>query len=77
LRASVEYALEHRAESVQYALQFARDMTSELADEFIRLYVNKWTLDFGDLGREAVRTFLHETHKAGLTPDAGAVDFVG
>lgn len=77
LRASVEYSLEHRAESVQYALRFARDMTRELADEFIRLYVNKWTLDFGDLGREAVRVFLRETHKAGLTPDAGTIDFVG
>ncbi len=77
LQQSVEYALAHRAESVAYALRFARDMTSELADEFIRLYVNKWTLDFGDFGREAVRTFLRETHKAGLTPDAGEVDFVG
>lgn len=77
LRQSVEYALANRAESVAYALQFARDMTSELADEFIRLYVNKWTLDFGDVGREAVRVFLRETHRAGLTPDAGAIDFVG
>jgi 1,4-dihydroxy-6-naphthoate synthase len=76
LRQSVEYALAHREESVAYALRFARDMTSDLADEFIRLYVNRWTLDFGDVGREAVRTFLRETHKAGLTPDAGAVDFV-
>jgi 1,4-dihydroxy-6-naphthoate synthase len=77
LRQSVEYALAHREESVAYALQFARDMTSDLADEFIRLYVNKWTLDFGEIGREAVRTFLRETHRAGLTPDAGEVDFVG
>jgi 1,4-dihydroxy-6-naphthoate synthase len=77
LRTSVEYALAHRDESVQYALRFARDMTSQLADEFIRLYVNTWTLDFGDRGREAVRTFLRETNKAGLTPDAGEIDFVG
>ena len=77
LRQSVEYALSHREESVAYALRFARDMTTELADEFICLYVNKWTLDFGDVGREAVRTFLRETAKAGLTPDAGVIDFVG
>ncbi len=77
LRQSVEYALAHREESVAYALKFARDMTSQLADEFIRLYVNKWTLDFGEVGREAVRVFLREMHKAGLTPDVCEIDFVG
>ncbi len=77
LRRSVEHALSHRQESVAYALRFARDMTSELADEFIRLYVNKWTLDFGETGREAVRVFLSETAKVGITPDAGKIDLVG
>ena len=77
LRQSVDHALAHRKQSVAYALRFARDMTSDLADEFIRLYVNKWTLEFGETGRKAVRVFLSETHRAGLTPDAGAIDFVG
>lgn len=76
LRQSVEYALAHREESVAYAMRFARGMTSELADEFIRLYVNKWTLDFGDIGKRAVETFLDETHKARLTPAAGNIVFV-
>ena len=70
LLASVNYALDHREESVAYAMRFAREMSSQLADEFIGLYVNKLTLNFGDRGREAVRVFLHETHQAGLTPDA-------
>jgi 1,4-dihydroxy-6-naphthoate synthase len=76
LRQSVEHALAHREESIAYAMQFARDMTPEVADEFIRLYVNKWTLDFGESGREAVRVFLSEAHKAGLAPEAGDIDFV-
>jgi len=76
LLASVNYALDHRDESVAYAMRFARDMSSQLADEFIGLYVNKLTLNFGDCGREAVRVFLHETHQAGLTPDAGTIDVI-
>ncbi len=77
LSQSLDYALDHRAESVAYALEFARDMSSELADEFIGLYVNSWTLDFGPRGRQAVEVFLGELHAAGLTPAAGSIDFVG
>jgi 1,4-dihydroxy-6-naphthoate synthase len=76
LLASVNYALAHREESVAYAMRFARDMSSDLADEFIGLYVNKLTLDFGQRGREAVRVFLSETHRMGLTPDAGDIDII-
>lgn len=76
LRRSVEYALAHRAESIRYALEFARDMGRDLADEFVSMYVNRWTLDFGDDGRQAVRLFLGELHRAGLAPDPGVVDFV-
>jgi len=77
LRRSVEYALEHRREAVGYALQFARDMSAELADEFIGMYVNKMTLDFGQRGQAAVREFLRQVHEAGLAPSAGPIDFVG
>ncbi len=73
---SIRYALEHRAASVAYALNYARDMGSDLADEFVGMYVNQWTLDYGDKGREAVRRLLKEAADAGLCPDAGAVDFV-
>lgn len=70
---SVEYAMEHRDEGVAYALGFARDMGADLADEFIGLYVNRLTLDFGDRGAAAVRTFLAAAHEAGLSPDPGEV----
>ena len=76
LQRSVEHALGHREESVRYALRFARDMKQALADEFIRLYVNKWTLNFGDTGRRAVERFLQATHAPGLTPAVREVDFV-
>jgi 1,4-dihydroxy-6-naphthoate synthase len=74
---SVEYALDHRPEGLEIALQFGRGIASELADRFISMYVNRWTLDFGPVGHEAVRTFLNEIHRAGLTPPAGVIDFVG
>ncbi|MCI0362418.1 MAG: ABC transporter substrate-binding protein [Phycisphaerales bacterium] len=77
LRQSVEYALAHRPQAIAYALGFARGMDARLADEFIGMYVNKWTLDFGPAGRKAVRTFLDETHRAGLTPACDGIDFVG
>ncbi len=77
LRASVTYALDHRDESVQYALGFARGMDAATADRFVSMYVNHWTLDYGDRGREAVRRLLDDAHAAGLTPAAGEVDFVG
>jgi 1,4-dihydroxy-6-naphthoate synthase len=76
LQQSVEYALAHRAESVDYALRFARDMGADLADEFIGLYVNRWTLHFGDGGRAAVQQFLGALHEAGLAPEPGPVDLV-
>jgi 5,8-dihydroxy-2-naphthoate synthase len=75
---SVTYALEHREDALKYALQFARDMDPELADKFVGMYVNQWTLGFGDKGRGAVRELLARGAKAGLLPAGGAeVDFLG
>ena len=54
LKQSIRYALDHRARSVQYALQYARDMDVKLADQFVGMYVNDWTLDYGPRGRAAV-----------------------
>ncbi|MHC5025178.1 MAG: menaquinone biosynthesis family protein [Planctomycetota bacterium] len=65
---SVEYALEHREASIAYALDYARDMGAELADEFVAMYVNRWTLDFGDQGRTAVAEFLGRLAAIGLVP---------
>jgi len=73
---SIEYALEHRAESVAYALNYARDMGSDLADRFVGMYVNQWTLDYGPRGREAVQTLIQQGINANLVPDCGEVDFV-
>lgn len=72
---SIEWALEHRAESVGFALQWARGMEADLADEFVGMYVNQWTLDYGDRGRAAVARFIEEGVKAGLVPDKGPVSF--
>ena len=58
IRESVSYALDHREPALDYALQFARDMDPLLADKFIGMYVNQWTLDYGEEGRRAVRELL-------------------
>jgi len=76
LRASVQFGLEHRAEGVAHALQYARDMGRELADRFVGMYVNHWTLDYGEPGREAIRRFLNAGQAQGLTPRAPALEFV-
>jgi 1,4-dihydroxy-6-naphthoate synthase len=68
--------LAHREESVQFALNYARDMGRNLADKFVGMYVNKWTLDYGPTGRLAVKTLLGQGALAGLIPDVGEVDFV-
>jgi 1,4-dihydroxy-6-naphthoate synthase len=72
---SVAFALEHREAAVNYAMQFARDMDPELADKFIGMYVNKWTLGYGDRGRQAVREFLTRGVNAGLIPGPPDVEF--
>ncbi|NNF08522.1 MAG: ABC transporter substrate-binding protein [Candidatus Eisenbacteria bacterium] len=68
LKESIVYGLEHREEAVEHALQYARDMNMELADEFVGMYVNERTVDYGDSGREAVRRLLDEGFRAGLIP---------
>ena len=76
LRESIRYALDHRDEALDYALRYARDMDKSLADRFVGMYVNDWTLDYGPRGREAVRRLLDEGHKAGVIPRPVRVDFV-
>jgi 1,4-dihydroxy-6-naphthoate synthase len=77
LRGSIQYALDHREEALAYAMQFARDLDSQLADKFVGMYVNERTLDYGPDGREAVRRLLDMGHKAGIIPHAANVEFVG
>lgn len=76
LHASIRYALDHREEAVAHALQYARDMGHELADKFVGMYVNDWTLDYGDRGRESIRRFLGQAEQRGLIPRAPALEFV-
>src|SRR2546429_19900 len=76
LRKSIEYALDHRAEALAYALQFARDLDPQLADKFVGMYVNERTLDYGPDGREAVRRLLDMGYKAGIITHPARVDFV-
>jgi 1,4-dihydroxy-6-naphthoate synthase len=73
---SIRYALDHRREALQHALQYARDMDISLADKFVGMYVNDWTLDYGPRGREAVRRLLDEAHKAGIISKPVDVEFV-
>jgi 1,4-dihydroxy-6-naphthoate synthase len=77
IRDSVSFALEHREAALNYAMQFARDMEQEVADQFVGMYVNKWTLGYGEKGRRAVREFLKRGAQAGLVPEAGKIDFIG
>lgn len=76
LKESIRYALAHRDAALDYALKYARDMDKSLADRFVGMYVNDWTLDYGPRGREAVRRLLDEGHRAGIIPAPVAVEFV-
>ena len=76
LAASIEYSLAHRSAAVQHALQYARDMGRDLADRFVGMYVNEWTIDYGEIGRRAVRELLRQGHERGLIPDPGEIDFI-
>ena len=75
LRGSIQYALDHREEALEYAKQFGRDLDSQLADKFVGMYVNERTLDYGADGREAVRRLLDMGHHAGIIPVPAKVDF--
>src|ERR1700691_5305625 len=76
IRDSVEYGLEHREEALNYAMQFARDMETEIADKFVGMYVNRWTLGYGDRGRQAVKTLIERGTAAGLLPGPPNVEFL-
>src|SRR5579859_2885049 len=74
--ASIQFSLEHRAEAVQHALQYARDMGRDLADKFVGMYVNHWTLDYGEKGRESIRRFLGQAFECGIIPHRQELEFV-
>jgi 1,4-dihydroxy-6-naphthoate synthase len=76
LTQSIQFSLDHRPEAVQHALQYARDMGRDLADRFVGMYVNHWTLDYGDRGRESIRRFLGRGFEHGLIPHRQELEFV-
>ncbi|HTS75132.1 MAG TPA: MqnA/MqnD/SBP family protein [Bryobacteraceae bacterium] len=76
MRESIQYALDHREESLVYALQFARDMEPALAEKFVGMYVNHYTVDCGELVPQAAQKLLDLGHEAGLIPRRVSVEFV-
>jgi 5,8-dihydroxy-2-naphthoate synthase len=77
LKASIVYALEHRAPALAHAKQFNRGIGDERTDAFVGMYVNDWTVDYGPRGRQAVQALLDRGYEAGLIPERVAVEFVG
>ena len=76
LRDSIQYALDHREQALEYAMQFARDLDTSLASRFVSMYVNNRTLDYGEDGRQAILKLLQLGHERGIIPIAPQVDFV-
>jgi len=77
LRDSIQHALDHRDEALSYAMQFARDLDPSLANQFVGMYVNDRTLNYGEDGREAIRKLLAMGFERGIIPVQADVDFVG
>lgn len=76
LTASIQFSLDHRAAAVEHAMQWARDMGMDLADKFVGMYVNHWTLDYGEKGRESIRRFLARGQAMRAIPKAPELEFV-
>ncbi|MFM8420893.1 MAG: MqnA/MqnD/SBP family protein [Verrucomicrobiota bacterium] len=76
LHDSIQFSLDHRADAVAHSMQWARDMGMDLADRFVGMYVNHWTLDYGEKGRESIRRFLRRGQELGAVPMAPPLEFV-
>jgi 1,4-dihydroxy-6-naphthoate synthase len=76
IRRSIQYALDHRHEALEYALQFSRGLDEQRADRFVGMYVNEMTLDYGAEGRQAVRRLLSEAFKKQLIPNKVKLEFI-
>jgi len=77
LRESIRYALEHRDEALRHAMQYARDLSTPDANQFVGMYVNERTMDYGEDGKEAIRRLLAMGQERGIIPHPVHVDFVG
>ncbi len=76
IKESIQFGLSYREEAVKYALQFGRGLDNKLADRFIGMYVNDWTLDYGDKGRESINLFLTKGANRGFVPKISGLEFV-
>ena len=76
LHSSIKYALDHRSEALDYALEYARGLQRSDADKFVGMYVNQWTLDFGETGRRAVRELLQQAYDHGIVPKRVVPEFI-
>jgi 1,4-dihydroxy-6-naphthoate synthase len=76
LKESIQYALDHRKEALDYAMQFARDLDTKTADRFVGMYVNERTLDYGAEGRQAVQQLFDRAYEAKIIPKAVRAEFV-
>ena len=76
LERSIRFSLDNRDEAVEHSLQYARDMGIDLADKFVGMYVNEWTLDYGDAGRESIRRFLQRGYEMDVVPEYPELEFV-
>ena len=76
LTESIQYALDHREEAVAYAMQYGRGMDQDLTDKFVGMYVNRWTVDMGDEGREAISRLMARGYHASLIPRPVNLEFV-
>ena len=76
LKESIQYSLDHREEALIYAQQFGRGLDASTADRFVSMYVNEWTLDYGERGRLAVQTLLDRAFEKGLVPRAVKAEYV-
>ncbi len=76
LSESIQYSLDHREPAVAYSLKYGRDLNHALADRFVGMYVNHWTVDYGQRGREAITRLLAEGARAGIVPAIGEIDYI-
>ena len=76
MRESIQYSLDNHDEALQYALQFARDMEPRLAEKFVGMYVNHYTVDAGDIVPKAAQKLLDLGYEAGLIPKRVEIEFV-
>ena len=75
LRESIQYGLANREVAVRHSMKYGRGMAESLTDKFVGMYVNDYTIDYGERGREAVRRLLERAHEAGIIPRPVRLEF--